>query len=213
MWICCSVMFDSVTPWTAACQASLSFPISWILLRFMSIELALLSISSSAAPFSCCLQSFPASGSFPIIRLFASGGQSIGTSAPASVLPMNVQGWFPLGLIGLISSHSKGLSTVLSSTTILQCSAFSMVQLSHSCITTRKITALTIWNFVRKVLSSLLNMPPVSHSFSSKEQESFHFIAAGNDFGAQENKICHCFYFFLIYLPWSDRTRCHDLCF
>ena len=65
-----------------------------------------------------CLQSFPASGSFPMSWLFASGGQSIGASASASVLSINIQGWFPLGLTGLISLQSKGLSRVFSSTTI-----------------------------------------------------------------------------------------------
>ena len=71
-------------------------------------------ISSSVAPFSSCPQSFPASGSFPVSRLFASGGQSIGASA--SVLPRNIQGWFPLGLTGWISLQTKGLSRVFSST-------------------------------------------------------------------------------------------------
>ena len=75
-------------------------------------------ISSSVIPFSSCLQSFPASGSFPMSRLLASDGQSIGASASASVLPMNIQGWFLLGLTGLISSLSKGLSRVFSKTTI-----------------------------------------------------------------------------------------------
>ena len=70
-------------------------------------------ISSFATPLSC-LQSFPASGSFPVSRLFTSSGQSIGASA--SVLPMNIQGWFPLGLTGLISLKSKGLSRVFSNT-------------------------------------------------------------------------------------------------
>ena len=65
-------------------------------------------ILSSVAPFSSCPQSFPASGSFPMNQLFTSGGQSIGTSASASVLPMNIQGWFPLGWTGLISLQSKG---------------------------------------------------------------------------------------------------------
>ena len=69
-------------------------------------------------PFSSCLQSFPASGSFPVSRLFASGGQNIGASASASVLPMNVQGWFPLGWTRLISLKSQGLSRVFSSTTV-----------------------------------------------------------------------------------------------
>ena len=68
--------------------------------------------SSFAAPFSFCLQSFPASGSFPMSQLFALGSQSIGASASASVLPMNIQGWFPLGLTGWISLQSKGLSRV-----------------------------------------------------------------------------------------------------
>ena len=75
-------------------------------------------ISSSFVPFSSCLQSLPASGSFPMSQLFASGDQSIGASASASVLPMNIQGWFPLGLTGLISLQSKGLSRVFSNTTV-----------------------------------------------------------------------------------------------
>ena len=69
-------------------------------------------ISSSVIPFSSCTQSFPASGSFPMSQLFTSGSQSIGASA--SVLPVNIQGWFPLGLTGLISLLSKGLSRVFS---------------------------------------------------------------------------------------------------
>ena len=69
-------------------------------------------ISSSVVPFTSCLQSFPASGSFPMSQPFASGGQSTGASALASVFPMNIQGWFPLGLAGLISLQSKGLSRV-----------------------------------------------------------------------------------------------------
>ena len=75
-------------------------------------------ISSSVSPFSSCFQSFLASGSFPMGQLFASGGQSIGASASVSVLPMNIQGWFLLGLIGLISLLSKELSRVFSSTTL-----------------------------------------------------------------------------------------------
>ena len=73
-------------------------------------------ISSSVIPFSSCLQSFPASESFPVSQFFESGGQSIGASASASVLPMNIQGWFPLGLTDLIFLQSKGLSKVYSNT-------------------------------------------------------------------------------------------------
>ena len=83
-----------------------------------------LTISSSAAIFSFCLQSFPASGYFPMSQLFPSGGQSTGASASPSDLPMNIQGWFPLRLTGLISLQSKGLSRVFS-TTVLQHQFFS----------------------------------------------------------------------------------------
>ena len=75
-------------------------------------------ISSSIGPFSSCLQCFPASGSFPVSQFFTSGGQSIGVSALASVLPMNIQDWFPLGWTGWISLQSKGLSRLFSNTTV-----------------------------------------------------------------------------------------------
>ena len=75
-------------------------------------------ISSSVVPFSSCPQSFPASGSFPMSQLFAWGGQSIGVSASASVLPMNTQDWSPLGWTGWTSLQSKGLSGVFSNTTV-----------------------------------------------------------------------------------------------
>ena len=86
-------------------------------------------ISSFIVPFSSCLQSFPASGSFQMSQFFTSGGQSIGVSAPASVLPMTIQDWFPLGLTGWISLQSKGLSRVFSNTTV-QKHQFFGVQLS-----------------------------------------------------------------------------------
>ena len=99
-------------------------------------------ISSSVIPFSSCLQSFPASGSFPISQFFLSVGQSIGASASESVLPMNMQDWFPLGLTGWISLQSKGLASLLqhhsSKASILQHSTFFMVQLSHPYMTTGK---------------------------------------------------------------------------
>ena len=86
----CVWLFASL--WTAARQASLSFPISWSLLKLMSIELMIPSNHLILCrPFSSCLQSFPASGSFPMSRFFASGGQSIGASASGSVLPVNIE--------------------------------------------------------------------------------------------------------------------------
>ena len=98
--------------WTAARHVSLSFTISWSLLNPCPLNRwCRPTISSSVVPFSC-LQSFPASESFPMSWLFASGDQNIGTSASASVLPMNIQDWFPLGLTGLISLLSDELSRV-----------------------------------------------------------------------------------------------------
>ena len=83
------------------------------------------SISSSVIPFSSCLQSFPASGSFPMSQFFASSGQSIGVSTSTSVLPMNIQDWFPLGWTGWIFLQSKGLSRVFSNTTVQKHQFFS----------------------------------------------------------------------------------------
>ena len=82
-------------------------------------------ISSSIIPFSSCLQSFPASGSFPMSQFFASGSQSIGVSTSASVLPMNIQDWFPLALTSWISLQSKGFSRVFSNTTVQKHQFFS----------------------------------------------------------------------------------------
>ena len=89
-------------------------------------------ILSSVDPFSSCPQSFPALGSFPMSWLFTSGGQSIGASASASVLPMNIQDWFPLGRTGWISLQSKGLSRVFSNTTIQKHQFFSAQLSSQS---------------------------------------------------------------------------------
>ena len=94
-------------PWTAACQASLSITNSQSLLKLVHWVTDAIQPSSSVIPFSSCLQYFPASGSFPMSQFFTSGGQSIGVSASASVLPMNIQDWFPLGWTGWISLKSK----------------------------------------------------------------------------------------------------------
>ena len=119
-------------------------------------------ISSSVIPFSPCPQSFPASWSFPISQLFTSGGQHIGVSASASVVPMNIQGWFPLGLTGLVSLLSRGLFKNLLQhhslkASVFKCSAFFMVLLLHLYMTAGKTIALTIWTFVGKVMSLLFH--------------------------------------------------------
>ena len=114
----------------------------------------------SSVPFSSCPQSFPPSGSFPASQLFASGGQSIG--ALASVLPMNITGWFPLGfdLLDLLAAEGT-LKSLLqhhnSKASILRLSAFFMVQLSHPYMITGKTIALTRWTFVGKIMSLLFN--------------------------------------------------------
>ena len=107
----------SVTPWTAALQASLSFSFSYSLLKLMS-RWCHPTISPSVFPFSSCLQSFPASESLPNSQLFSSGGQRIGVSVSASVLPVNIQDWFPLGWTGWSALQSKGLSRVFCNTTV-----------------------------------------------------------------------------------------------
>ena len=118
-------------------------------------------ISSSDIPFSC-LQSFPTSGSFPMNQFFTPSGQSIVVSASTSVLSMNIQDWFPLGLTGFISLQSKGLSRVFYNTTV-QKHQFSGAQLSlwansHPYMITGKNITLTRWIFVSKVTSLLFNM-------------------------------------------------------
>ena len=135
-------MSDSANPWTTACQPSLSITNSQSLLKFMSVD----SVMPSNHLIFCWfffsqLQSFPSSESFQMSQLFTSGGQSIGVSASASVLPMNIQDWFPLAWTAWISLQSKGLFKSLlqhhsSKASILRHSGFFIVQLSHPYITT-----------------------------------------------------------------------------
>ena len=120
-------------------------------------------ISSSDTLFSVCPPSFPASGTFPMSWLFALGDQNTGVSDSALVLPMNIQGLFPLRLIGLISLLSKGLLRVFYSTTVGKHQFFSaqpsLWSSSHSCTwLLEKNIALTLWTFVGKAMSLLLNM-------------------------------------------------------
>ena len=129
-----------VTPWTVAHWATPSITSSWSLPNSCPLsQWCHSTISSSVVPFASHLQSFPGSGSFPMSQFFASSGQSIGVSASASVLPMNIQAWFPLGWTGWISLQSKGLRNLLqhhsSTVSILWGSAFVMVQLSHPYMT------------------------------------------------------------------------------
>ena len=161
--------------------------------------------------------------SFPMSQFFISVAQSIGVSASASVLPMNIQGWFLLGLTGLISLLSKELSRVFSNTTsskasILLCSAF-LISSSH--IHTWPLEKPQLWLhrplLVMSCLCFLISVL-VGHSFTSKEQASFNFMAAVtlcSDFGAQENKVSLFPLFPHLFAMkwWDDGSGYHDLSF
>ena len=119
IYSCCSVAQSNPTLCNPMDCSTPGFTVLHCLLEFARIsQWCHPTISSSVIPFSSCLQSFPTSESFLTSQLFTSGGQSLGASASASVLPVNIQGWFPLGLTGLISLQCKGLSRVFSSTTV-----------------------------------------------------------------------------------------------
>jgi len=138
----------------------------------------------------------------------------------SSVLPMKIQDWFPLGLTGLISLQSKGLSRIFSNTTVQNqffSTQLSLWSSSHIHMTTGETRALTRWTSVSKVMPLLFNtlsrlviafLPRSMCLLISRLQSPSAVI-----FGTQENKICPCFHCFPIYLSWSDETRCHDLCF
>ena len=175
--------------------------------------------SHPVIPFSSSLQSFLAPGSFPVSWLSTSGGQSIGVSASASVFPMNIQDWFPLGLTGLISLLSKGLSKTFSNTTVKSIHSLALSFLYGPTLTSIhdhwKTIALNRWAFAGKVMSLLFNMlsrlviaflPRSKHLLISWLQSPSAVILE-----PKKIKVCHCFHCFPIYFPWSDGTGCHDL--
>ena len=146
----------------------------------------------------------------------------LGAEVSASVLRVNTQCWFPLGLNSLISLQSKGLSRVFSSITIQKHQFFGA---QPSLWSSTHIHIHDYWknhnfdyiDFCQQSDGSAFKYTvQVCHSSSLKDQVSFNFMAAvaiHSDFGAQGNKACHCFHCFPIYLPWSDGIGCHDLCF
>ena len=174
-------------------------------------------ISSSVVP--------PAAFNISRIRVFSdesvftSRGQIIGASASASVLPMNIQDWFPLDLTGLISLQFNGLSRIFSNTTvqasILRCSDFFMVQFSHPYMTTGKIIALNRWTFVGKVMSLLFNMLSrfVTAFLPRSKRLLISWLQSPSAVILEFNKVSHCFHCFPIHLPWSNVTGCHDVSF
>ena len=198
----CSPM-DSSMPGSSVLYylCSHSYPLSWW---------CYLTISSSTSSFSFCLQSFPASGSFPTSWLFAPDGQNTQASPSASVLPMNIQGWFPLGLGGLISLVSiKGLSRVFSSTTVQKHQFFvaqpSLWSDSHICTLLLDIFKYH-WQLKEKILVSYcikLNIPRVLswwltdgfilEMFDRKLLQPF---MPGQEFKSLAFKFCCAFFFF-----------------
>ena len=153
-----SVTSDAMTPWTAALQASLSLPSPGTHSNSCPLSWWCHSTSSSSViPFSSCLQSFPASGSFQMSQYFVSGSQSTGVSVSASVLPMNIQDWFPLRWTGWISWQSKGLSRDFSSTTVWKHQFFGVL---HS-----------LWSTITCILDYWRN-----HSFDSEVEPNRYFI-------------------------------------
>ena len=174
-------------------------------------------ISSSVTCFSFCPQSFPASGSFPMSWLFASSGQNIGSST--SVLPMNIQGWFPLGWLvwSPCSPRDSQESSPVSQLESINSSALGL--LYGPTLTSLhdywENHSFDIWTFVSQVMSLLFNtlsgfviaLLPRSKCLLISRVQSLSTVIL------EPRKICHCFHFFPIYLPWSDGTRYRDLSF
>ena len=214
-----------VTPWTAARHVPLFFTISQSLLKFMSIESVMPSNCYVILCYFLLLLSsvFPSIKVFLMSQLFPSGGWSIGASALASVLSVNIQDWFSFRvgwfdllavqgtLKSLIQHHSLNVS-------VLQHSAFFMVQLSHPYMTTGKTTALTIQTFVGKVKSLLFNILSRFFITSLPKSKYLNFMAAvtiSSDFGDKKIKsvtvstfspsICHKWW---DRIPWSLFSEC-----
>ena len=219
-------IWSFATTWTAAHQPSLSPTISQCWLKLMSIELMKLSNHLILCHFILLLPSI-----FPSIRIFSNEsilciGWPKYWNFSFSINPSNEYSglisfrtdflridWFDLFAVqgtlkSLLQHHSSKAS-------ILLCSAFFIVQLSHPYTTTGKNIALTRQTFFGKVMSLLFNML-LGWSQLFFQGASFNFMAAVttcSDFGAPQNKVWHFFHCFLNYLPWSDGTRCHDLSF
>ena len=166
-------------------------------------------------PFFSCSQSFLASGSFPMTKLFESSGQSIEISVSASVLPMNIQGWFLLVLTPVISLLFKGLSRDFSRTTVGKLLFFGSQTSLWSNFHIHNI-ALTRWIFIQQMISLLFNrlsrfilpfLPRSKHLLISRLQSSSAVILE------PKKIVCHCLHCLSIYLTWNNGIRCYDLLF
>ena len=202
----------SATPWIAACQISLAFTIFQSLLKFMAIESVMLS-----KHLILCHPLLLVFSIFLIIKVFSKVSALCIRwpkywSFSTSVFPMNIQGWFPLGLTGLTSLQSKGLSTVFSNTQFKTISSSVLSLLYGPTLTSIqdywKNIALTTWMFVGRVISLLFNT--LSRFVIAFLPRSKHLLMAvitvHSDFGTQEKKISHCFHLFphLFAMKWWD---------
>ena len=153
-------------------------------------------------------------------QFFASDGQSIGVSVSASVLPMNIQDWFPLGWTGWVSLLSQDSQESSPAPQFKSINSLALSFLYSPILTSIywKNRSLTIWTFVGKVISLLFNMPsrvvlaflPRSKCLLISWLKSPSAVILEPP---PQSKVCHCFHCFPVYLPWSDGTRCHDLSF
>ena len=215
-------MSDSASPWTAALQASLSITNFWSLLKFLSIR--------SVMPSNhliLCRPLFLLPSIFPSIRVFSnesvpyirwpkywSFSFNISPSNEYSGLISFRMDW--LDLLAVQGTLKHLLQHHSSKASILWCSAFFIVHLSHPYVTTGKTTALTRRTCAGKVMSLLFNMLSRLVITFFPRGKRLNFMAAltiCSDFGVQKSKVSHCFHCFPIYLPWSDGTWCHDLSF
>ena len=206
-----------VTPWIAVRQASLSITNSRSLLgQVHRVSNAIQQSHPLSSPFPPAPNPSQHQSLFQWVNS-GWGGQSTGVSASASFLPKNSQDSSPTewtcwiyfqGTLKSLLQHHR------SKASILQWSAFFTVPLSHPYRTTGKTIALTRWTFVGKVMSLLLNMLSrldITFLPRSKRLNFMVAVTICSDFGAQKNKVWHCFHCFPIYFPWSDGTGCHDL--
>ena len=207
------------TPWTAAGQASLSITNYWSLPKLMSIESVMPSSHLILCrPLLLLPSAFPSSKVFSIesaLRIrwtkYWSFSFNISPSNEHSGLISFWMDW--LDLLAVQVTHKNLLQHHSSKASILLCSAFFTVQLSHPYMITGKTIALTRWTFVGKVMSLLFNMLSrlVITFFPRSKRLLISWLQSPS--GAQKNKVSHCFHCFPIYFPWSDGTGCHDLCF
>ena len=198
--------------WTAALQASLSITSSEVYSNSCPLsQWCHPIISSSLVHFSSRLQSFPASGSFPMSQPFALDCKSIGVSASTSVLPMNTQDWSVLEWTGWISLQSKGLSTPQFKSINSLVLSFLYSPILTSIHDTGKIIALTRWIIVDKVMSLLFSMlSRLVITFLPRSKCLLILWLQSPSAGILEPpkiKVCHCFHCFPIDLPWSNETR------